>query len=35
VVPIRETPPSRAELETMLGHVGGELRKLFNCYKGL
>jgi arsenate reductase len=30
VVPIRETPPSRAELETMLGHVGGELRKLFN-----
>lgn len=29
-VPIRETPPSRAELEMMLAHVGGELRKLFN-----
>ena len=28
--PIRETPPSERELRTMLGHLGGELRKLFN-----
>jgi arsenate reductase len=28
--PIRETPPSRAELLRMLGANGGELRKLFN-----
>lgn len=27
--PIVDTPPSRSELETMLGHVG-ELKKLFN-----
>jgi len=30
--PIRETPPSVAELRAVLGHLGGEaaLRKLFN-----
>ncbi len=28
--PIRETPPSVAELQTMLTTQGGELRKLFN-----
>jgi arsenate reductase (glutaredoxin) len=28
--PIRETPPSVAELRTMLAAKGGELRKLFN-----
>lgn len=27
---IRETPPGRGELEAMLGHYGGELRRLFN-----
>ncbi len=39
VIPIREQPPSRAELKTMLGYLGGELRKLFNTsgrdYKAL
>ena len=30
VIPIREQPPTVAELRTMLGHVGGDLRKLFN-----
>jgi arsenate reductase len=30
VIPIRAQPPSIAELRTMLGHVGGDLRKLFN-----
>ena len=30
VMPIREQPPTIAELRTMLGHVGGDLRKLFN-----
>jgi arsenate reductase len=30
VVPIREKPPTVAELRAMLGHVGGDLRKLFN-----
>jgi arsenate reductase len=39
VLPIREQPPSAAELRTMLGHVGGDLRKLFNTsgqdYKAL
>jgi arsenate reductase len=30
VIAIRETPPTVAELRTMLGHVGGDLRKLFN-----
>lgn len=28
--PIRETPPTRAELRRMLAENGGELRKLFN-----
>lgn len=28
--PIRETPPSVAELRTMLAHQGGAIRKLFN-----
>lgn len=30
VVPIREKPPTKKELKAMLGHVGGELKKLFN-----
>jgi len=30
VIPIREQPPTVAELRAMLGHVGGDLRKLFN-----
>ena len=30
VIPIREKPPTVAELRTMLGHLGGDLRKLFN-----
>jgi len=30
VIPIREQPPTIAELRTMLVHVGGDLRKLFN-----
>jgi len=30
VLPIRESPPSLAELKTMLGRQGGELRRLFN-----
>lgn len=30
VVPIREQPPSRAELAAMLKVYGGEVRKLFN-----
>lgn len=29
-VPIVDTPPSIAELQAMLKHVGGDLRKLFN-----
>jgi arsenate reductase len=28
--PIRETPPTRAELRSMLAANGGEMRKLFN-----
>ena len=28
--PIRETPPTRAELRRMLAENGGQLRKLFN-----
>jgi arsenate reductase len=28
--PIRDTPPSIAELRTMLGHLGGERRRLCN-----
>jgi arsenate reductase len=27
---IRETPPSESELRFALGHLGGDLRKLFN-----
>jgi arsenate reductase (glutaredoxin) len=30
VVPIREQPPTVAELKQMLGHYDGDLRKLFN-----
>lgn len=30
VIPIREQPPSVAEFRAMLGHVGGDLRRLFN-----
>jgi len=30
VIPIREQPPTVAELRRMLGYVGGDLRKLFN-----
>lgn len=29
-LPIRETPPSLAELTRMLGYVGGEVKRLFN-----
>lgn len=29
-IPIRETPPSRGELQTMLKHYRGEIRKLMN-----
>jgi arsenate reductase (glutaredoxin) len=29
-VPIRERPPTKAELRRMLGHVQGNLRRLFN-----
>jgi arsenate reductase len=39
VVPIREQPPKVSELESMLGHVGGDLKRLFNTsgqdYKAL
>lgn len=39
VVPIREQPPTVAELRRMLGHLGGDLRRLFNTsgrdYKAL
>jgi arsenate reductase len=30
VIPIRETPPTVAELRKMLGYVDGDLRRLFN-----
>lgn len=30
IIPIRERPPTRAELKRMLALVDGELRKLFN-----
>lgn len=30
VLPIRETPPTVAELRRMLDHVDGDLRRLFN-----
>ena len=29
-IPIRETPPSKAELKKMLGYYDGEIRRLFN-----
>jgi arsenate reductase len=29
-VPIVERPPTVGELKTMLGHLGGDVRKLFN-----
>jgi arsenate reductase (glutaredoxin) len=32
--PIRETPPSISELRTMLGHLGGERRRLCNTSGG-
>ena len=32
--PIRETPPSVAELRAMLGHLGGERRRLCNTSGG-
>lgn len=32
--PIRETPPTVAELRTMLGHLGGERRRLCNTSGG-
>ena len=34
VVPIREQPPTVKELRAMLGHVGGDLRRLFNTSGG-
>jgi len=33
-IPIRETPPSKAELEQMLRSCNGELRRLFNTSGG-
>ena len=33
-IAIRETPPNVAELNQMLAHKGGELRKLFNTAGG-
>ena len=30
VLPIRETPPSKAELKRMLAVYGGDIRRLFN-----
>jgi arsenate reductase len=39
VIPIREQPPSKAELKQMLDVLGGDIRKLFNTsgqdYKAL
>lgn len=34
VIAIREQPPTVAELRAMLGHVGGDLRRLFNTSGG-
>ena len=34
VVPIREQPPTVKELRAMLGHVGRDLRRLFNTSGG-
>lgn len=30
VIPIRERPPTRSELKQMLGHLNGDIRRLFN-----
>lgn len=30
VLPVRDTPPTKAELRDMLDYVGGDVRKLFN-----
>ena len=30
VLPIVEHPPSKTELKKMLGHLGGEMKRLFN-----
>ncbi|MGD9419373.1 MAG: arsenate reductase family protein [Verrucomicrobiota bacterium JB025] len=30
VIPIRESPPTRAEIKSALAHNGGNIRKLFN-----
>jgi arsenate reductase (glutaredoxin) len=39
VIPIRERPPTKADLKRMLEYLGGELRRLFNTsgqdYKAL
>ncbi|MCB1064690.1 MAG: arsenate reductase family protein [Verrucomicrobiae bacterium] len=29
-IPIRETPPTKADLKKMLGFLGGDLRRIFN-----
>ena len=34
VIAIREQPPTVKELRAMLGHVGGDLRRLFNTSGG-
>ena len=34
VVPIREQPPTVIELHSMLRHVGGDMRRLFNTSGG-
>ena len=34
VIAIREQPPTVPELRRMLGHVGGDLRRLFNTSGG-
>lgn len=33
-IPIREKPPTLEELKRMLGHLGGDFRKLFNTSGG-
>ena len=33
-IPIRETPPTKAELKRMLKHMDGNIRKLFNTSGG-
>jgi len=34
LIPIREQPPTRAELKSVLVHCGGNIRKLFNTSGG-